>query len=446
MPLASAAPRDIVIVLDNSGSMRSNDPHFLAKAAIERLIQDTGPESRLGIVIFDTDSRLAVPLTSLDVAGRASLLDALDGLTYRGPWTDIPGAIEMATYHLRQQGRESAEREILFLTDGIVDTGDRAQDRVREAWLLDELLPMAVRHGVRIFGIAFSEEADFRLIQTLALRTEGDYVRALQPEELGAAVSRLQTAMLQPRVVEAPPVPDVQPVPAPATPVQTSPTPPVETAAAPVEPPEEGTPTWLWYLLIIPAVLIGGWVVLSKRQGVGLVAMEDYPTGAVLLDLANITGQKRHELNTAVTVIGRRPAPGPGIQASIVIDQHTVSRHHATIRWRDGGYWVEDHNSSNGTFVDDVQISEPTRLTDGTRLRFDTFDFEFRILQADATQVRGMGGEDDFNPEHTVVRGEASSTTQFKTEIGGEKDVWSDIDDDVIDTVIEEYHQDKDGK
>lgn len=419
--------------------MRSNDPHFLAKAAVERLIQDTGAENRLGIVIFDTDSRLAVPLTNLDVVGRATLMDALGGLNFRGPWTDIPGAIEMATYHLRQQGRESAEHEILFLTDGIVDTGDRAQDRVREAWLLDELMPMAVRHGVRIFGIAFSEEADFRLIQTLALRTEGDYVRALQPEELSAAFSRLQTAMLQPRVVEVPPVQDVQPMPAPSTPVQTSLTPPGETEAAQVELHEEGAPTWLWYLLIIPVVLIGGWVVLSKRQSIGTVAMEDYPTGAVLLDLANITGQKRHELNTAVTVIGRRPAPGPGIQASVVIDQHTVSRHHATIHWRDGGYWVEDHNSSNGTFVDDVQISEPTLLSDGARLRLDTFEFEFRVLQADATQVRGTGSEEDPNPEHTIVRGEASSTTQFKTEIGGEKDVWSDIDDELIDTVIDEY-------
>jgi|SRR5882762_1898858 len=51
------------------------------------------------------------------------------------------------------------------------------------------------------------------------------------------------------------------------------------------------------------------------------------------------------------------------------------SREHARITLADGGAWVEDLKSTNGTFVNDARITSRTRLKSGDRLRFDLEEF-----------------------------------------------------------------------
>ena len=50
-------------------------------------------------------------------------------------------------------------------------------------------------------------------------------------------------------------------------------------------------------------------------------------------------------------------------------DDPDVSRQHARLTRRDGGWWVEDAGSSNGTFVGEVaaaiRVTAPTRVTAG---------------------------------------------------------------------------------
>jgi putative peptide zinc metalloprotease protein len=62
--------------------------------------------------------------------------------------------------------------------------------------------------------------------------------------------------------------------------------------------------------------------------------------------------------------LGRSP------DATVVLDDPSVSRLHAQIRQGDGGEpVVEDAGSSHGTFVDGVRVRKPTRLHDGARIR-----------------------------------------------------------------------------
>jgi Mg-chelatase subunit ChlD len=62
------AELDIVFVLDNSGSMRNNDPNFITKEVVTNFLGSLGGKSRLGMVIFDETANLVEPLTSLDDA------------------------------------------------------------------------------------------------------------------------------------------------------------------------------------------------------------------------------------------------------------------------------------------------------------------------------------------------------------------------------------------
>jgi hypothetical protein len=64
------------------------------------------------------------------------------------------------------------------------------------------------------------------------------------------------------------------------------------------------------------------------------------------------------------TTIGRRPGN------TLVIDDDFVSGSHAEIAFDQGGWWLVDLNSTNGTFVDGQRIHARTRLEPGDVVQF----------------------------------------------------------------------------
>ena len=70
------------------------------------------------------------------------------------------------------------------------------------------------------------------------------------------------------------------------------------------------------------------------------------------------------KLDEAETVtIGRHP------ESLVVLKSPSVSSHHATIKWRDKGFFVNDLGSSNGTRLNGAEIEEAL-LNDGDRVAF----------------------------------------------------------------------------
>lgn len=59
---------------------------------------------------------------------------------------------------------------------------------------------------------------------------------------------------------------------------------------------------------------------------------------------------------------------GPGCGVSLPEDTY-VSQVHARVFRRDGGFWVEDLGSTNGTFLNDAKVSAPLALQRGDRLK-----------------------------------------------------------------------------
>ncbi len=192
LPLAaSSAPNDLVLVLDNSGSMKKNDPDFLTGVAVRKFFDELSSDSRIAILVFDQGARLVMPLTQIDEASRANFARSLDQIKYNGLYTDSPAAIERAIYELRMNARPEAYRSIVFMTDGIVDTGNEAMDAEKSDWLRNDLAAEAAELGIRIFGIAFTDNADFLLIQSLSKRTSGKYFRAYSAADIDGVFRRV---------------------------------------------------------------------------------------------------------------------------------------------------------------------------------------------------------------------------------------------------------------
>lgn len=201
---SASANKDIMVVLDNSGSMRKNDPTFLARGAVASFIEQLGPGTNAGMLIFDQGVTVPVPLTPIDDASKARLIDSLDKINYRGQLTDSPAAIERAIYELKTKGRADANKLIVFMTDGIVDTGNPEADIEKTKWLRDELAVDAKANGIRVFAIAFTENADFFLIQSLANKTDGEYYRAMEPTALAGVFDTVFGELDTPAAVVAP--------------------------------------------------------------------------------------------------------------------------------------------------------------------------------------------------------------------------------------------------
>lgn len=81
----------------------------------------------------------------------------------------------------------------------------------------------------------------------------------------------------------------------------------------------------------------------------------------------------RLDVDRPVVTIGRSG------QSDIRIDHETVSDQHAVIEFDEGEFRVYDLGSTEGTFVDDVQVTVSTVLEDGMVVRFGEKAFVFHV-------------------------------------------------------------------
>jgi hypothetical protein len=78
------------------------------------------------------------------------------------------------------------------------------------------------------------------------------------------------------------------------------------------------------------------------------------------------------ELNSAPLTLGR------GSQNDVQLDRDEfASSTHARIEPRRDGVWVEDIGSTNGTYVNGIQLTRPKRLTPGDILRVGETELRF---------------------------------------------------------------------
>lgn len=74
---------------------------------------------------------------------------------------------------------------------------------------------------------------------------------------------------------------------------------------------------------------------------------------------------------TAVTM-------GRAQDCTVVLEDDYASGHHARLFPRDGGWWVEDLGSTNGTYLDRAKVTAPIAVPLGVPIRIGKTAFELR--------------------------------------------------------------------
>lgn len=465
MPMAwayAAAPTDLMLVFDNSGSMRKNDPHFVARKVLDEFISKLDPGTRAGLIIFDQTVKEALPLTAMDEAAKRKFAASFSGIDYKGKFTDSPSAFERAVYELKTNARPDAAKVIVFMTDGIVDTGNRTEDADRTKWLREELAADAANSGIKIVAIAFTAEADLFLIQSLAKNTNGEYYRAPAAADLPGVFAKISDQLAAPAVVAVPP--PLSPAPAapaaapetlageaaqpeatpsapeaalssvPAAPAAQESAPEAAPAApstgtgelsaderaaleslaketgVPVEqlmselkdtppgqavvvgpPPAPAAKSGMMAIVlagIAVVLLAGGAFWFFKRKGTPPEAAAAAPVVATrptprkipeayLNDSHYLTHEPPRRLGEKPLMIGRIAGNDTEHLDFYVVNQQTVGRRHAVIKYKDHSFWIVDQGSVNGTFVNGERVAGERQLKHGDRIKFHKHEFEF---------------------------------------------------------------------
>ena len=73
---------------------------------------------------------------------------------------------------------------------------------------------------------------------------------------------------------------------------------------------------------------------------------------------------------------------GRDASCSMVIADDTVSTHHARMRYHHKQWWLEDLQSTNGTFINDERVYTPTVVVTGDEITFGQVNITLEVKSA----------------------------------------------------------------
>ena len=154
---AERAPIDAVVVLDRSGSMGGAPIHAVREATCN-LFHLLAPDDRLGVVVFDDEAQMVLPLASHAADDASAQVRAVE----TGGSTNLSGGWLKALEMLSSGVRPHALRRIIVLTDGHANMG------VTDSPSLCGLLSAARNQGITTSTIGFDDGYDEVLLAALA--------------------------------------------------------------------------------------------------------------------------------------------------------------------------------------------------------------------------------------------------------------------------------------
>lgn len=178
-------PTDFVIVLDISGSMGEgigggsidgayHDKLGLAVKAVQSILDQLGPQDKLGIVLFSDEATLAKPISLVSETSISRLKQHLEELRPTNG-TNMSAGIEMAGLLLKEQPMGEAKR-MIFLTDAMPNQGSLGRSDLQSLAKQNEAADIAMT----FIGIGIDFQTD--LVESLTKVRGANYL-SLQSEQ-----------------------------------------------------------------------------------------------------------------------------------------------------------------------------------------------------------------------------------------------------------------------
>ncbi len=167
---------NLVLLLDNSGSMERADRVAIIREALRVLTTQLQPQDKLSVVTFArTAARLWADGVSGDKAG--ATLDQVGGITPEGG-TNLEEAMRLAYETARRHYLPNGMNRVVLLTDGAANLGDV------EPSALKQKVEAQRKQGIALdcFGIGWEDFND-DLLEQLSSNGDGRYAFLNSPED-----------------------------------------------------------------------------------------------------------------------------------------------------------------------------------------------------------------------------------------------------------------------
>jgi Ca-activated chloride channel family protein len=185
-------PRDIILVLDTSGSMEGVKLEQ-AKEAARYVLEHLNPEDRFNVIAFSTGiKRFASDLQPASKAVQAARW--IDNMQALGGTNINQALLDALTLNFGDDFSESRPQVILFLTDGLPTEG------VTDVEQILANIRATAPASTRLFSFGVGDDVNTQLLDTLAEENRGlvSYVRPEEriDEEVSSLYIKIQTPVL----------------------------------------------------------------------------------------------------------------------------------------------------------------------------------------------------------------------------------------------------------
>jgi Ca-activated chloride channel homolog len=186
---AVALPRDLILVLDTSGSMEG-DKLSQAKGGLAYILRHLNPDDRINIVAFSSQTRTYAPrlVGSADAEAAISWMTRLEALGGTNIYLALSEALS--------QVDETRLTTVVFLTDGLPTEGI-----VKEDALLNALQGEAPE-AVRIFPLGVGYDVNVLLLDQMAANHRGRPTYIAPDERIDEKVSTFFSRMQSPLLTD----------------------------------------------------------------------------------------------------------------------------------------------------------------------------------------------------------------------------------------------------
>lgn len=160
--------------MDSSASMLVNDPEKLRDQGARLFLQFLKSGDKLAVVRFDESAEVVRPLSPFNSDQLPALQNSLASIQASGQYTDLNAGLQAAQSILSKVPSSDGQSVIILLSDGKMDPNPkRGSTETHLDELTTRILPQVKSQNIKVYTLAFSQDADRALLQHIAEASNG---------------------------------------------------------------------------------------------------------------------------------------------------------------------------------------------------------------------------------------------------------------------------------